>query len=164
MCVSGGTKCWFFGKFGVLCFLEIETNVLRFALVPYYRQIVNHYTDGTQKMQMINVVVSIFFSSCAIRQCAFMTITRKGVGVLKFVRRLQILLFIFYGWRRFVWGRGITELVIFVDFTNQGCKHWSGQDHFLEQNFVLDVSLFIHQEINNKKLIYFFEFVVLSVN
>ena len=31
-----GTKYSFFGKFGVLCFLE--TSVLRFALFPYYRQ------------------------------------------------------------------------------------------------------------------------------
>ena len=37
MCVSGGKKCLFFGKFGVLCFLE--TPVLRFALLPYYRLI-----------------------------------------------------------------------------------------------------------------------------
>ena len=35
-CVSGGKKCSFFGKFGVLCFLE--TPVLRFALLPYYRR------------------------------------------------------------------------------------------------------------------------------
>ena len=33
MCVSGGKKCSFFGKFGVLCFLE--TLVLRFALLPF---------------------------------------------------------------------------------------------------------------------------------
>ena len=33
---SGCKKCSFFGKFGVLCFLE--TRVLRFALLPYYRQ------------------------------------------------------------------------------------------------------------------------------
>ena len=33
-CISGGKKCSFFGKFGVLCFLE--TPVLRFALLPYY--------------------------------------------------------------------------------------------------------------------------------
>ena len=32
--VSGGKKCSFFGKFGVLCFLE--TPVLIFALLPYY--------------------------------------------------------------------------------------------------------------------------------
>ena len=38
VCVSGGKKCSFFGKFGVLCFLEIP--VLRFALLPYYRRIV----------------------------------------------------------------------------------------------------------------------------
>ena len=32
-CVSGGKKCSFFGKFGVLCFLV--TPVLRFALLSY---------------------------------------------------------------------------------------------------------------------------------
>ena len=31
--VSGGKKCSFFGKFGVLCFLV--TTVLRFALMTY---------------------------------------------------------------------------------------------------------------------------------
>ena len=36
MCVSGGKKCLFFGKYGVLCFLE--TPVLRFALLAYYRR------------------------------------------------------------------------------------------------------------------------------
>ena len=33
---SGGKKCSLFGKFDVLCFLE--TPVLRFALLPYYRR------------------------------------------------------------------------------------------------------------------------------
>ena len=36
--VSGGYKCSFFGKFGVLCFLE--TPVLRFALLPCYQRVV----------------------------------------------------------------------------------------------------------------------------
>ena len=36
LCVSGGNKFLFFGKFGVLCFLV--TSVLRFALFPYHRQ------------------------------------------------------------------------------------------------------------------------------
>ena len=35
--VSEGKKYSFFGKFGVLCFLE--TPVLRFALLPYYRRV-----------------------------------------------------------------------------------------------------------------------------
>ena len=39
-CVLGGKKYSFFGKFGVLCFLE--TPVLRFALLPYYRRIVGN--------------------------------------------------------------------------------------------------------------------------
>ena len=37
VCVSGGKKCSFFGKFGALCFLE--TPVLRFALLLHYRRI-----------------------------------------------------------------------------------------------------------------------------
>ena len=36
--VSGGKKCSFLEKFGVLCFFE--TPVLRFALLPYYRRII----------------------------------------------------------------------------------------------------------------------------
>ena len=36
VCVSGGKKCLFFGNFGVRCFLE--TLVLKFALLPYYRR------------------------------------------------------------------------------------------------------------------------------
>ena len=34
VCVSGGKKCSFFIKFGMLCFLE--TPALRFAHLPYY--------------------------------------------------------------------------------------------------------------------------------
>ena len=37
VCVSGDKKCLFFGKFDVLRFLE--TPILRFALLPYYRRI-----------------------------------------------------------------------------------------------------------------------------
>ena len=36
VCVLGGKKCSFFGKFGALCFLEI--SLLRLALLPYYRR------------------------------------------------------------------------------------------------------------------------------
>ena len=39
VCVSGGKKCSFFGKFGVLRFLD--TPVLRFALLPYYRRVIH---------------------------------------------------------------------------------------------------------------------------
>ena len=34
--VPGGKKCLFFGKFGVVCFLE--TPFSRFTLLPYYRR------------------------------------------------------------------------------------------------------------------------------
>ena len=36
VCVLGGKKCSFFGKFPVLCFLV--TPVLRFVLLTYFRQ------------------------------------------------------------------------------------------------------------------------------
>ena len=36
VCLLGGKKCSFFGKFGVLCFLQ--TPVLRCTLLPYYRR------------------------------------------------------------------------------------------------------------------------------
>ena len=38
VCVSGGKKCSFFGKFGMLCFLV--TPILRFALLSHYWQFV----------------------------------------------------------------------------------------------------------------------------
>ena len=52
MCVSGGKKYSFFRKFDVLCFLE--TPVLRFALLPYYRR------SKYEKMSNFNVVIYIF--------------------------------------------------------------------------------------------------------
>ena len=36
VCGSGGKKCSFFGKFGVLSFFE--TPVLKFTLLPYYQR------------------------------------------------------------------------------------------------------------------------------
>ena len=47
--VSGGKKCLSFGKFELLCFLE--TPVLRFALLPYYRRL---------EMSVLEPIVSDF--------------------------------------------------------------------------------------------------------
>ena len=44
VCVSGGMKCSFFGKFRVLWFLE--TPVLRFTLLPQYRRTVPEYKSN----------------------------------------------------------------------------------------------------------------------
>ena len=44
VCVSGGKKYSFFRKFGMLCFLE--TPVLSFALLPYYRRIKGESLKG----------------------------------------------------------------------------------------------------------------------
>ena len=50
VCVSGGKKCSFFGKVGVPCFLE--TPVLRFTLLPYYRQ----FKIANMKIKVFNIV------------------------------------------------------------------------------------------------------------
>ena len=46
-----GKKCSFFGKLGVLCFLE--TPLLRFALLPYYRRLTHLHLFPANK-QCIN--------------------------------------------------------------------------------------------------------------
>ena len=52
VCESGGKKCLFFGKLGVLCFLE--TPVLRFARLPYYRLPVISYNIHFQCSFFLN--------------------------------------------------------------------------------------------------------------
>ena len=60
VCVSGGKKCLFFGNFGVLCFLE--TPVLRFALLPYYRRYIGSYFGQENQINKnLNNNVSVFF-------------------------------------------------------------------------------------------------------
>ena len=53
-CVSGGKKCSFFGKFDVVCFLE--THVLRFAFLPYYRRKSSSLFSYQQVFKFIKVV------------------------------------------------------------------------------------------------------------
>ena len=57
MCVSGGKKCSFFGKFALLCFLE--TLVLRFAILPYDRRFINGY----QSLSIINSLIVVYNSN-----------------------------------------------------------------------------------------------------
>ena len=54
VCVSGGKKCLFFGKCGVLCFLE--TPVLRSAFLPYYRRI-----NSLRSLGKANAIFWFFF-------------------------------------------------------------------------------------------------------
>ena len=80
VCLLGGKKCLFFVKFGVLYFLE--TPVLRFALLPYYRrcQCGKYYAEireidclcckrlqhatGTYTAQKMKFCIKDFFSKC----------------------------------------------------------------------------------------------------
>ena len=57
--VSGSKNCSFFGKFGVLCFLE--TSVLRFTLLPYYRRIAL-YENMAQALSANNAFVKVVLS------------------------------------------------------------------------------------------------------
>ena len=62
--VSGGKKCSFFGKFGVLFFL-LETPVLKFALLRYYQRF------GMQYQLKKNIFKNIKFREQG-NQCYFM--------------------------------------------------------------------------------------------
>ena len=57
VCVSGGKKCLFFGNFGVLCFLEAP--VLKFALLPFYRQVENFKSsqDGKKQIAVVKCMI-----------------------------------------------------------------------------------------------------------
>ena len=59
-CLSGGKKCSFYRKFGMLCFLE--TPVLRFTLLPYYWQIRGNTFNIYNRNSIWNnlLVVSLF--------------------------------------------------------------------------------------------------------
>ena len=57
VCVSGGKKCSFFGKFGVLCFFEIP--LLRFALLSYYQRI---FLQFKWEGHLNNVAPIVFFN------------------------------------------------------------------------------------------------------
>ena len=54
MCVSGSKKYSFFGKFGMLCFLE--TSVLRFAFLPYHRRFIHTLTNSS--LMRVNFPIS----------------------------------------------------------------------------------------------------------
>ena len=82
--VSGGKKCSLFGKFGALSFLE--TPVLRFALLPYYRWsllflIVSVHTFQSKKLQTCNwflinysmLVNKIGFRTQSLKPCELFT-------------------------------------------------------------------------------------------
>ena len=68
VCVSGGKKCLFFGKFGVLCFLE--TPVLRFANLPHNRRL-------GFKMEMLWFLVKCLDPLCIV------VMPRRHNGVLR---------------------------------------------------------------------------------
>ena len=57
VCVSKGKKFLFFGKFSVLW--RLETPVLRFALLPYYRRIA---TKDLLKRKPISAISTKIFS------------------------------------------------------------------------------------------------------
>ena len=59
--LSGSKNCSFFGKFGVHCFLE--TPVLRFALLPYYRQLGSMLGECTQKLFILIWLILVWFTA-----------------------------------------------------------------------------------------------------
>ena len=51
VCISGSMKYSFFRKFGVLCFLE--TPILKFVLLPYYRPFRSQVKDRAFRQKQI---------------------------------------------------------------------------------------------------------------
>ena len=83
MCVSGDQKFSFFGKFGVLCFLE--TPVLRFALLPYYRQFI---------VPIIQVPIFILFvSALVLFESVFVDLFEGQFSVWAFVTHIRLIYF-----------------------------------------------------------------------
>ena len=71
VCVSWGKKCLFFGKFDALCFLE--TPVLRFALLPYYRRnmAIRVFAYRRAAIFFSSVLSNIFSQRKALVNCCF---------------------------------------------------------------------------------------------
>ena len=59
VCVSRSKKCSFFWKFEVLCFLV--TSVLRFALLPYHRRIIDLIVNMSKYSKGSNWVSFLLF-------------------------------------------------------------------------------------------------------
>ena len=74
VCVSGDKKYSFFGKFGVLCF--VEALVLRFALLPYnrrYASILAFMQKTTIQLWTITVYSELQISSFVFSGCCWST-------------------------------------------------------------------------------------------
>ena len=88
-CVSGGKKCSFFEQFGVFCF--IETPVLRFPLLPYYRRVINAKTPFSSVFKSCvrhicaRLYLSLSESTCETRKNVF-CFTSKTLFVLEKIK------------------------------------------------------------------------------
>ena len=86
MCLSGDKKCSFFRKCSVLCFLV--TTVLRFVLLPYYRQIVENMLRSKKMVSLTtpplllkqNQLLLILFND-TMKQYKKINLTIKFVGI-----------------------------------------------------------------------------------
>ena len=80
VCVSGSKKCSFYGKFAALCFLG--ASVLRFTLLPYYRQIEELQELHSQSLRVLirslNQQKSI---QCFLRQSWVYLILSNNIGM-----------------------------------------------------------------------------------
>ena len=75
VCASGGKKCWFFGKFGVLFFLK---PALRFALLPYYRQINILFRDNCMNFNIFLLKIEKLSEFLTFLSRFFHSVTMNG--------------------------------------------------------------------------------------
>ena len=91
ICVSGGKKCLFFGKFGVLCFLL--ASVLRFSLLLYCRQIrlcIVTMLIGVFTKVKVQLSSGPFWKGSHSRTCAY-----QGVRNVSFLKKF---VYVLTGW------------------------------------------------------------------
>ena len=91
ICVSGGKKCSFFGKFGVLSFLE--TLVLRFARLLYYWRILMqiHFYLGQlewNKKYWANLAI-MYIPKSLLRGIPMLNNFLKNENTLKFLGKID---------------------------------------------------------------------------
>ena len=81
VCISGGKKCSFFGKFRVLCFLV--TPILRFALFPYCWRIIVNINHCTKLVWPQTPTFWINLHKHRPSGCIIVTILKPNAGTTK---------------------------------------------------------------------------------
>ena len=79
VCVSGGKKCSFFRKFGMLCFLI--TPILRFVLLPYCRR--TDSNDMAMMVMLLKIIMLLLVNMVLLLVLIMVVLTLMLVIIIK---------------------------------------------------------------------------------